>query len=125
MKISHIALFVQDLDGGRDFFIKYFGAKANELYHNPVTGFSSYFLSFNGGAQIELCHKPDMTPARENMTGYAHIAFSMGSREAVNELTALLNSSGYQTISGPRVTGDGYYESCIRGFEDNLIEIME
>ena len=32
---------------------------------------------------------------------------------------------GYPVISGPRVTGDGYYESCILDPEGNRIEITE
>ena len=58
-------------------------------------------------------------------TGYSHIAFSVGSKEAVDELTARLDEAGYSVSSGPRTTGDGYYESCIVGLEENLIEITE
>ena len=58
-------------------------------------------------------------------TGYTHIAFSLGNKEAVNELTEKLRSDGYSVISGPRTTGDGYYESCIIGIEENQIEITE
>ena len=50
-------------------------------------------------------------------------AFSVGSREAVDALTARLTEAGYPCVSGPRVTGDGYYESVILGFEGNRIEI--
>ena len=57
--------------------------------------------------------------------GYIHIAFSLGSKEAVNELTNRLKSDGYPVVSGPRTTGDGYYESCIIGIEGNQIEITE
>ena len=55
--------------------------------------------------------------------GYVHIAFSVGSRERVDELTDRLQASGYEVVSGPRTTSDGYYESCIVGLEGNLIEI--
>ena len=55
--------------------------------------------------------------------GLAHIAMGVGSREAVDELTCRLGSDGYEVLSGPRTTGDGYYESCILGPENNLIEI--
>ena len=48
---------------------------------------------------------------------------SAGSREAVDRLTEELAGAGYEVLSGPRVTGDGYYESCVLGFEDNQIEI--
>jgi len=38
-------------------------------------------------------------------------------------LTEILKIDGYEVISGPRTTGDGYYESCIIALEDNQIEI--
>ena len=41
----------------------------------------------------------------------------------MNLLTRELKEDGYQVASGPRTTGDGYYESCIIGIEGNLIEI--
>ena len=43
----------------------------------------------------------------------------------VDKLTSELGSDGYEVISGSRVTGDGYYESQIAGFEGNVIEITE
>ena len=58
-----------------------------------------------------------------NRTGYAHIAFSVGSGEAVDELTATLKAAGHEVVSGPRTTGDGYYESCVVAIEGNQIEI--
>ena len=58
-----------------------------------------------------------------NRTGYAHIAFSVGSREKVDALTERLRSDGFKVVSGPRTTGDGYYESCIVVIEGNQIEI--
>ena len=58
-----------------------------------------------------------------NRTGYAHIAFSVGSKEKVDELTERLKSDGFEVVSGPRTTGDGYYESCVVVIEGNQIEI--
>ncbi len=58
-----------------------------------------------------------------NRTGYAHIAFSVGSKEAVDEMTEKMRNAGYEVVSGPRTTGDGYYESCIVVIEGNQIEI--
>ena len=34
-----------------------------------------------------------------------------------------LKDDGYTVADGPRTTGDGYYESCVIGFEGNQIEI--
>ena len=125
MKIEHIALYVNDLEGARDFFVRYFGAQPNEGYHNPRTDFRSYFLRFEDGSRLEVMTKPDLTDAGDLLSqfGYAHIAFSVGSKEAVDDLTETLRTDGYPTLSGPRTTGDGYYESCILGFEGNIIEI--
>ena len=127
MRIEHIAMYVNDLEAARDFFVRYFGAVSNEGYHNKTTDFRSYFLSFDDGARLELMKKPQMDDAEKtlNRTGYIHIAFSLGSKEAVDELTERLKNDGYQVSSGPRTTGDGYYESCIVGIEGNQIEITE
>ena len=125
MRIEHIAMYVNDLAGARDFFVKYLGGISNEGYHNEKTDFRSYFISFEDGARLELMNKPCITdaPKDELRTGYAHIAFSVGCREKVDELTERLREAGYTVRSGPRTTGDGYYESCIAALEDNLIEI--
>lgn len=125
MRIEHIALYVNDLEEARKFFIKYLGAKSNDGYHNLKTNFRSYFLSFDDGARLELMNKPEMPDQPKNLarTGYAHIAFSVGGKEKVDALTARLKDGGYDVISGPRITGDGYYESCIVVIEGNRIEI--
>ena len=125
MHIEHIAMYVNDLEKARDFFVKYFGATSNEGYHNLKTNFRSYFLRFDHGTRLELMHKPQMSdPEKElNRTGYVHIAFSLGSETDVDKLTKRLKADGYEVVSGPRTTGDGYYESCIIGIEENQIEI--
>ena len=126
MRIEHIAMYVNDLDAARDFFIRYFNAKSNEGYHNKTTNFRSYFLSFDDGSRLEIMNKPTMEDNEKVLarTGYAHIAFSLGSKAAVDRLTEMLKCDGYDVISGPRTTGDGYYESCITGIEGNQIEIV-
>ena len=125
MKIEHIAMYVNDLDAARDFFIKYFNAKSNNGYHNPKTDFRSYFLSFDDGARLEIMNKPQMSDSAKEIgrTGYIHIAFSLGRAEKVDQLTERLRSDGFEVISGPRTTGDGYYESCIIAIEGNQIEL--
>lgn len=125
MRIEHIAMYVNDLEAAKEFFVKYFGAVSNDGYHNLNADFRSYFLSFDDGARLEIMNRPSMddvdkTPQR---TGFIHIAFSVGSREKVDLLTARMKKDGYEVISGPRTTGDGYYESCIAAIEGNQIEI--
>ncbi|MBQ4497616.1 MAG: VOC family protein [Spirochaetaceae bacterium] len=125
MKIEHAAMYVNNLEAARDFFVNYLCGKANDGYHNKTTGFRSYFISFDGGARLEIMNKPQLDDAEKsaNRTGYAHLAFSAGSKDAVDKLTERLKKDGFEVLSGPRTTGDGYYESCIIGIENNLIEI--
>lgn len=125
MVIEHVAMYVNDLENAKSFFEKYFDATSNDGYKNVNTGFSSYFLSFETGARLEIMNKPKMDDGEktQNRTGFSHIAFRVGSQEKVNILTEKLKADGYKVISGPRVTGDGYYESCIIAMEGNQIEI--
>ena len=83
MRIEHVALYVNDLENTKEFFMKYFGAKSNDGYHNQKTGFCSYFLTFEDGARIEIMNIPEMAdlPKKIVRTGYSHIAFSVGSIE--------------------------------------------
>lgn len=125
MRIEHIAMYVKDLEAARHFFERYLGALSGKRYHNKTTDFQSYFLTFDDGARLELMTKPDLDDAAKtrSRTGLIHIAFSTGSKERVDSLTVQLRQDGYEIVSGPRTTGDGYYESLVVSVEDNLIEI--
>ena len=126
MKIDHIALFSCNLETMRQFFLDYFEATSNEQYHNPRTGLRTYILTFpNGGARLELMQRPDtidVDPSKPNI-GFVHVSFAVGSKEAVDAKTIELRDAGYRVTSGPRTTGDGYYESCILGPEGIQIEV--
>jgi lactoylglutathione lyase len=124
MKIDHIALYCLDLEGMREFFIRYFNGVSNEMYHNPKTGLKTYILSFpDSDARLELMTRPEVVEENIYRQGFIHLSFSVGSEKMVDSLTKVLNEDGYQVLSGPRTTGDGYYESCIVGPEKILIEI--
>lgn len=124
MRIEHVALYVSDLEAARDFFVKYLGGVSNAGYRNINTGFRSYFITFDGDARLEVMAKPGVADmAKPERAGYAHVAFSLGSRERVDALTARLAADGFAVASGPRITGDGYYESCIVAIEGNRIEL--
>ncbi len=127
MKLDHLAMYVEDLEGAKEFFIRFFAAETNEEYYNPQTGLRTYFLSFSGGSRLEIMTRPGLFPGGQEQffTGYTHLAFSAGSRDRVDQLTKELAENGYEVLSGPRLTGDGYYESCICGPEGNQIEITE
>lgn len=125
MKIHHVAMFVSDLERTKEFFIKYFDATCGDMYHNKTTGLRTYMLMFSDGAKLEIMNRPDVHSVDKAGfgLGYSHISFSVGSKEKVDELTGLMQSDGYKVISGPRVTGDGFYESCVLDHECNHIEI--
>ena len=125
MVIEHIALFVNDLEKARDFFVKYLNGISDEGYYNPSEEFRSHFINFDDGARLEIMSKPgvDDDDKEKERTGYDHLAFSVGSKEKVDELTKQLSEAGYEVLRGPRTTGDGYYESCIVAVEGNRIEI--
>ena len=125
MKIDHMAMYVTDIEHTKEFFVKFFEAKAGNKYYNQNTGFQSYFLTFEDGARLEIMTKQPLLELSKDplRTGYAHLAFSVGNMERVNALTARLQAEGYEVLSDPRTTGDGYFESCIVGIEGNLIEI--
>lgn len=128
MRIEHVALWTGDLERLRAFYVDVLGASAGPKYVNPRTGFESYFLSFAEGARLELMRRPDVAARAEagsaEAHGWAHVALAVGSREAVDELAARLRARGQQVDSGPRQTGDGYYEVALRDPDGNRLEVM-
>lgn len=124
-KLNHIAMYVTDIEAAKTFFTKYFGAVANDLYHNAHTGLKTYFLTFDSGTKLEIMSRPDVnnSDAQQPHTGYAHIALSVGGKQQVDKMTKQLRADGFNIISEPRTTGDGYYESCVEGPDGCTIEI--
>lgn len=125
MHIHHIGIYVRSLEQSLHFYKTYFGGVAGERYHNPNTGLQTYFLTFADGARLELMHRPQCTEEGRGAFAYglAHLAFSTGSREAVDALTARLAADGFAIAGEPRTTGDGYYESVVLDPDGNRVEI--
>ena len=125
MKIEHIAVYTTDLERDCALFEKYFGAKRGAFYHNEKTGFQSYFLTFDGGARLEVMTRAECVnlPRERFAAGFAHIAVSVGSRGEVVSLTERLARDGFEIAGEPRLTGDGYFESIVLDYEGNFIEV--
>ena len=122
--ITHAAIYTADLERSRDFYCKYFGGVSNEKYADS-DGFSSYFITFSSGARLELMSHTELESLipRDRVTGYSHLAFSVGSRENVVALTNRLIADGYAQYLPARDTGDGYFESCMADPDGNRVEI--
>ncbi|SEB21716.1 VOC family protein [Variovorax sp. YR216] len=127
MRIEHIALWTDDLERCKQFYVAYFGAVAGSRYVNPAKGFESCFLSFTDGARIEVMRTTSLSPvaieAGAQRMGLTHFAVSLGSETLVDELTRRLRQDGYPILDGPRRTGDGYYESVVLDPDGNRVEI--
>lgn len=129
MRIEHLALWVRDLEGMRDFYLQYFHTTSSEKYVNPARQFVSYFILFGEEkTRLELMTRPDITAPDEKRgfsMGLAHFTISVGGKDQVNALTERLRKDNYTIFSEPRTTGDGYYESVVVDPEGNILEISE
>lgn len=129
MKLEHVAIWAVDIELMRRFYEKYFDARSSLKYENERKKFTSYFLTFPGGGRLELMHRPDIqrpdSQHSPEFIGYAHLGVELGSRAAVDALTRRLQGDGFSLLDGPRLTGDGYYESMIADPEGNRIVIAE
>lgn len=128
MNLEHVAIWANDLEVLKDYYIEYFGATANSKYENQKNSFSSYFLTFASGARLEIMNRPDI-PDNANDTvskqhkGIIHLAFGVDSMSEVDRMTKVLSENGFPILNGPRKTGDGYYEIETIDPEGNRIEI--
>lgn len=125
MKIEHIAIWTNQLEIMKDFYITYFNACANKKYLNTKKNFESYFITFDEGCRLELMQMPSVPTNlnHEQYIGLIHFAISVGSKDNVITMTEKLRTEGYEVLSEPRTTGDGYYESVVADPDGNRIEI--
>ena len=125
MKLAHVALWTRDLDAAATFWKTYFNAVVGEEYHSKRrAGFVSRFVSLPGAeAQIELMTGPWIEEWWYGEGGgWDHIAVSLDDAAAVDNLSARCKADGI-LISGPRTTGDGFYEAVIAMPDGTRVEI--
>ncbi|WP_426238567.1 VOC family protein [Pararhizobium sp. DWP1-1-3] len=125
MRIAHVALWTPDLDRLCRFWADIFGATVGDLYESARRpGFSSRFLYLKDGPSIELMQGPWISGQDEQTErrGYAHLALSLGSREAVDALATKAAALSI-LLSPARMTGDGFYEAVLSDPDGNPIEI--
>lgn len=124
MKIDHIAIWAEDIELLRKFYMQYFNMNCNDMYVNPNKSFSSYFLSLDeGGARIEIMNIPgkESPASRGDLKGLAHFSISVGSKDTVDDMSKRFKEDGFTILSQPRTTGDGYYECAIADPEGNYV----
>lgn len=128
MILEHVALWTNNLEQLKDFYVKYFGAVPNQKYYNPSKEFESYFLSFKSGARLEIMKMKNIPENRndtihEQHQGLIHLAFGVETMEEVDAKAKELAAAGLSILSGPRKTGDGYYEFETLDPDNNRIEV--
>ena len=115
MKIEHVALYVSNLEKAKDFFITYLNGKSNDGYHNSKTDFRSYFISFDDGARLELMTRPELVEQNKSpyRTGYTHVAFSVGSKEATHAFMQAQSGQSLRASASLRYTAALRFVSCL------------
>jgi lactoylglutathione lyase len=128
MIIEHIAIWTDNLELLKEFYVKYFGGTSNEKYSNDKNKFSSYFISFDSGARLEIMSRPGIPENTNDKVnaqhkGIIHLAFGAGTKNDVDIKAKQLEADGFKILSGPRKTGDGYYEFETLDPDNNRIEV--
>jgi len=128
MILEHVAIWTDNLEQLKQYYIKYFGATANEKYTSKQNQFHSYFLTFKSGARIEIMTKPGIPDNKNDRVtdqhkGIIHLAFGVNTMNEVDEKANQLISDGFKILRGPRKTGDGYYEFETLDPDDNRLEV--
>lgn len=128
MIVDHIAIWTNQLEHLKNFYIKYFNGRANEKYINKEKHFESYFVSFDSGTRIELMQMPGIPenlndPVGKQYQGLIHLAFGVATMKEVSEKAGELEHAGFKILRGPRKTGDGYYEFETLDPDNNRIEV--
>lgn len=121
-----MALWTQNLEQQARFWVTFFNGGINEKYSSKTNpGFESYFVKIGEDIAIELMTRPGLTPRLpdNNTAGWVHLAISVGGAGRVDAMATRAQEQGI-LVSGPRTTGDGYYEAVIQDPDGNLIEIV-
>jgi lactoylglutathione lyase len=128
MTLEHVAIWTDKLEELKGFYVKYFDGSSNKKYINEAKQFSSYFISFKSGARLEIMSMPSV-PDNKNDTiieqykGIIHLAFGVDTMKEVDAKAQQLKADGFKILSGPRKTGDGYYEFETLDPANNRLEV--
>ena len=89
MTLDHAAIWTDNLELLKEFYVKYFDGQAGDRYTNEANRFHSYFISFQSGARLEIMSRPGV-PDNLNDTvdaqhkGLIHMAFGVDTMREVD-----------------------------------------
>jgi len=126
MKLEHVAIYTERLEELKAFYSHYFQGTPGQIYVNEKKKFKSYFVSFETGARIEIMRREGIYEKKngQDYIGIVHFAFEVEDEKRVDGITDQIAGDGYEIADGPRITGDGYYESTILDPDGNRVEIF-
>lgn len=128
MKLDHIAIWTDDIERLKEFYVKYFAGKPNKKYTNEKRQFHSYFISFESGARLEIMSMPNIPDNLNDRIisqhkGIIHLAFEVNTKQKVDKMARRFKEEGLKILNGPRKTGDGYYEFETLDPDKNRLEV--
>jgi lactoylglutathione lyase len=128
MTLDHVAIWTNQIENLKDYYVKYFNGSANGKYLNRERNFESYFISFGSGSRIELMQMPGVPQnlndkISKQHQGLIHLSFGVESMDLVDAKMKELSADGFRILRGPRKTGDGYYEFETLDPDENRIEV--
>ena len=128
MTLEHVAIWTDNLELLKDYYVKYFEGTSNDKYTNEKNKFHSYFLTFKSRARLEIMTMPNIPDNLNDRViaqhkGIIHLAFGVDTKQEVDEKAKQLQADGFKILSGPRRTGDGYYEFETLDPDNNRIEV--
>ena len=119
-------MYVRDLEVVKEFYIRFLGQKRENyiIIQNRTEKLFSVVWWGNKAGTDESAGNAGSEESVGADGLYPYRNFSGKQRESgcYHRKTVW---GGYDVLSGPRITGDGYYESTVLGPEDNQIEITE
>ena len=125
-QVEHIALATDDVECLCDFY-QLLGVVTSPPSTDPDTGVRSCVLDFFG-VRLELFERPggrEGTAGNERLPGLSHVGFALGSADAVDELSRLIDAAGHRLLEPPHRTGElGRFECVVLDPDGNRLKLI-
>lgn len=117
--IEHVALFADNLEASRDFFIQFFDMRV--VLDNSKASVRGYFLVADGGSVLEVIERPK-GESNANQRYVCHLAFAV---EDVAEARAKIEAAGLVFETDTVVDTPEFQTAFFRDPEGNRIQILK